>query len=246
MRFRGIQGPLARWIKKLSQFDMQVLHRQGRKHSSTDALSRIRDLLKPCDCYRAGTDLKNLKCGGCSYCTRAHYQWSRFDEEVEDVVLLSFRTPTVAIQMLQLDHWLPAGYIVDQIISAQGDDANLELLLEFLETEEEPTEYFLMLASAETKAYWLNKEQFILKDGVLFYRYVSDDPFEPETYKVVVPESLRQDILELAHDIPTSGHLGITKTLSKLKCNFFWYRMRADVETFMKLCRKCSTNRETP
>ena len=25
-----------------------------------------------------------------------------------------------------------------------------------------------MLASAETKAYWLNKEQFILKDGVLF------------------------------------------------------------------------------
>ena len=69
------------------------------------------------------------------------------------------------IQMLQLDHWLPAGYTVDQIVSAQRDNANLELLLEFLETEEEPTEYFLMLASVETKAYWLNKEQFILKDG---------------------------------------------------------------------------------
>ena len=33
MRFRGIQGQLARWIEGLSQFDMQILHRQGRKHN---------------------------------------------------------------------------------------------------------------------------------------------------------------------------------------------------------------------
>ena len=244
MRFWGIQGQLARWIEELSQFNMQILHRQGRKHSNADALSRIPDLLEPCDCYRAGTDLKNLKCGGCPYCTRAHHQWPRFDEEVDDLVPLSFKTPTVAIQMLQLDHWLPAGYTVDQIVTAQRDDANLELLLEFLESGEEPTEYFLMLASAETKAYWLNKEQFILRDGVLLYRYVSDDPFEPETYKLVVPESLRQDILELAHDVPTSGHLGITKTLAKLKHNFFWYKMRSDIETFVKSCRKCSINKK--
>ena len=101
-----------------------------------------------------------------------------------------------------------------------------------------------MLASTETKAYWLNKEQFILRDGVLLYRYVSDDPFEPESYKLVVPESLRQDILELAHDVPTSGHLGITKTLAKLKRNFFWYKMRSEVERFVKSCRKCSINKK--
>ena len=97
-----------------------------------------------------------------------------------------------------------------------------------------PPEYFLILASAETKLYWLNKEQFILKDGVLLYKYVSDDPFKPEAYKLVVPGSLRQDILELAHDVPISGHLGITKTLAKLKRNFFWYKMRLEVETFVK------------
>ena len=59
-----------------------------------------------------------------------------------------------------------------------------------------------MLTSAETKVYWLNKEEFILKDGILLYRYVSDDPFKPETHKLVVPES--QDILGLAHDVPAS------------------------------------------
>ena len=60
--------------------------------------------------------------------------------------------------MFQLDHWLPASYTVDHIVSAQGGDANLELLLEFLKTEEEPTKYFPMLASAEIKVNWLNKK----------------------------------------------------------------------------------------
>ena len=100
MRFHRIQGQLARWIEELSQFDMQILHCQGRKLSNADALSRIPDLLDPCDWYQAGTDVKDLKCAGCPYCTRAHHQWSRFDLEVDDVVPLSFRTPTVAIQML--------------------------------------------------------------------------------------------------------------------------------------------------
>ena len=94
--------------------------------------------------------------------------------------------------MLQLVHWLPARNTVEKVVSVQRVDAKLELLLEFLRTEAEPTKYFLMLPSAETKAYWLNKEKFILKDGVLFYRHVSDDPFEPEIYKLVVPESLRK------------------------------------------------------
>ena len=132
---------------------------------ASPGVSRIPDLLEPCDCYQAGTDLKNLKCGGCPYCTREHHQWSRFDEEVDDVVPLSFRTPTVTIQMLQLDHWLPASYTVDQIVSAQRDDAILEILLQFLETEEEPTEYFFMLASAETKVYWLNKQLFLAQNS---------------------------------------------------------------------------------
>ena len=72
-----------------------------------------------------------------------------------------------------------------------------------------------------------------------------DDPFEPETDKLVVPENLCQGILELAHDVPTSGHLGITKTSAKLKRNFFWYKMRADVETFLKSCPKCSIIKKT-
>ena len=77
---------------------MQILHHQGGKHSNADALSRILDLPEPCDCYQAGTDLKNLKSGGCPYCTTKHHQWSMFYEEVDDLVPLSFGTPTATIE----------------------------------------------------------------------------------------------------------------------------------------------------
>lgn len=45
----------------------------------------------PCDCYDAGKDVKELPCGGCKYCQKAHGQWSRFEEDIDDVVTLAVR-----------------------------------------------------------------------------------------------------------------------------------------------------------
>ncbi|MES9879356.1 MAG: pol polyprotein, partial [Sedimenticola sp.] len=70
-RFKEIQGQLARWLEELSQFDMDIVHRDGKKHINCDALSRIPDPLEPCDCYNAGLSPESLPCGGCPYCTRA-------------------------------------------------------------------------------------------------------------------------------------------------------------------------------
>ena len=44
-----------------------------------------------CDCYRAGGELDQLPCQGCSHCRKVHEQWSRFDEEVDYVVPLAVR-----------------------------------------------------------------------------------------------------------------------------------------------------------
>lgn len=52
-RFRHIEGQLARWLEDLAQYDFQILHRQGLKHSNADGLSRIADPLSACVCYQA-------------------------------------------------------------------------------------------------------------------------------------------------------------------------------------------------
>ena len=89
MRFKLIEGQLARLLEELAQYDLQILHRSGSKHSNAEGLSRIPDTVKPCDCYNAGLCLSDLPCSGCKYCTRAHEQWSRFLEEVDDVLPLA-------------------------------------------------------------------------------------------------------------------------------------------------------------
>ena len=93
MRFKHIEGQLARWIEELAQYDFRILHRSGSKHSNADGLSRIPDTIKPCLCFEAGSDVSALPCGGCSYCKRAETQWSRFTNDVDDVLPLAMKKP---------------------------------------------------------------------------------------------------------------------------------------------------------
>lgn len=66
---------------------MTVIHRPGKKHGIADALSRAPGE-KPCPEMKVMIDPTQFPCGGCRYCTRAHTNWSKFTEDVEDVVPL--------------------------------------------------------------------------------------------------------------------------------------------------------------
>ena len=88
LRFKEPQGQLSRWIEELSQYHMVIKHREGSKHGNADALSRIPDPLSPCFKYISGIKLADLPCGGCHYCTRAHNQWAKFTDEVDEAISL--------------------------------------------------------------------------------------------------------------------------------------------------------------
>ena len=50
----------------------------------------------------------------------------------------------------------------------------------------------------------------------------SDNSEKCETvYQTVVPTVHRQEVLELAHDLPMSGHLGVRKTCNRVLKHFF-------------------------
>ena len=96
-RFKHLEGQLARFLEELSQYNFKLIHRKGAEHVNADALSRIKDLLEKCDCYGAGQRLGDIPCGGCHYCKRAHKQWARFNDDVDDVVPLVIRSVEAAM-----------------------------------------------------------------------------------------------------------------------------------------------------
>jgi len=67
---------------------------------------------------------------------------------------------------------------------------------------------------------------FLEQDGLLIRKwrcpFVGADNPEGVLYQVVAPQKLRAHILELAHDVPMSGHTGVKKTKARVLEHFWW------------------------
>jgi len=48
-------------------------------------------------------------------------------------------------------------------------------------------------------------------------------------WQLLAQKVLRQEILRLAHNMPTAGHFGVNKPLARVRQKFFWVRLRSDV-----------------
>lgn len=79
---------------------------------------------------------------------------------------------------------------------------------------------------------------YYLDGGVLCRKWVPHEEcviVEP-MFQVVVPQSLRQLVLQTTHD--TSGHLGVKKTYRLLLKQFFWPKIKRDISKYMS-CQTC-------
>lgn len=82
----------------------------------------------------------------------------------------------------------------------------------------------------------LEDSRFRLRDGVLYKKSYSTTGAR---YLLVVPKSLRVQVLCAMHDDPTSGHLGSTRTLYRAQERFDWPKMRHDTECYVASCTEC-------
>ena len=189
----------------------------------------MRDPLKDCDCYRAGSKFEELPCGGCKYCRRANQQWACFNEDVTDIIPLSVRS----VDLSQSDQSRPemephpAPNWVESLSSfqlrqAQLNDKDIGIITHWLEHSYEPSTRELQLCVPMTRALWLLRDQLIFKDCILYYVWADRNNRSP---CLVVPAELQLKVLFYCHDSRDSRHLGQDKTLEKLKERFYWYGM---------------------
>jgi hypothetical protein len=54
-----------------------------------------------------------------------------------------------------------------------------------------------------------------------------------------VKKKIRYD----CHDAPSAGHPGIHRTLILISTNFFWPKLRHDVQTYVVKCLQCQMNK---
>ena len=85
-------------------------------------------------------------------------------------------------------------------------------------------------------------DQLLVKDGVLC-RYLQPADGAPGVLQTVIPEALRREVLEDLHEGAVGGHLGVDKTIGRLRERFYWPGHFNDVQEWCRNCGVCQTRK---
>lgn len=77
---------------------------------------------------------------------------------------------------------------------------------------------------------------FAIHNGLLYKHNYSPDG---QRWLLVVPSSLRREILQCFHDHPTAAHFGLFKTYARIRQRYFWPGMYRTVANYVQSCAPC-------
>ncbi|KAJ8023583.1 hypothetical protein HOLleu_36062 [Holothuria leucospilota] len=236
LRNKALKGKLVRWALRLQEFDYTVHYRPGIQNMIPDALSRAPQICSidydsnVCfheDCKGDPSNVVNwVQCDSCD--KWYHCRCLKITKEEADDL-----DPYVCVKC-ELE--------VEKPESAQAlkENCKVQSVLPdrnqfILHQQKDPA---LLRISSKLESNSANDDgihkQYVLEEGVLKYVDLTTG-----VKKVVVPTKLVQDVIIHFHCTPTCPHLGVKKTVERVKDSYWWKGLRKDVEDFIKRCRTC-------
>lgn len=240
---------IARWIEILSAFDFEVEYRKGTQHGNADALSRCPDP-KICACLMEGP----LKCGPCPKCIRKTdvmqgIQHGYVIDQVRSVAEGTKGysnndigdTPDAEVVRQAAVRWL-SPYSSKVLKSKQAEDPDIGPIMQWKEAGNRPRSEAICPTSPATRSYWHYWDSLELVDGVLLRRFTKKNNTGSHL-QLLVPRSLRDEVLHQMHDTVMAGHLGQKKTREKTLQRFFWHGIREDINLWCMKCDVCAATK---
>ncbi|KAJ8960072.1 hypothetical protein NQ318_009514 [Aromia moschata] len=123
----------------------------------------------------------------------------------------------------------------------QENDPNLKPIVNWKKEDRKPTWEEVSRYSPTVKSYWAQWNSLVLSDGLLKRVLEKSDGTE-ERKQLIVPRNRVPEVLEEIHNGSTGGHLGVTKTLGKVRERFYWVNCTTDVKEWCKKCVVCAAS----
>lgn len=258
-------GQVARWLQVLGTYNMTVSHRSGKKHSNADALSRApckvcrrQTNLNNDDKETADDTGDNLD--ECHYVVEiANEMDENYQNENEattqepnptepdnlnrnkenkpnaEISRAITRSKTSEIRNSQLLE----GWEQSKIRQEQLSDETIGPIMAAKETNQErPAWATISAKNASMKILWAQWDRLEIHNGMLYRRWEIEENTEFKL-QLIVPDIKKYEVLKFYHDIPTAGHLGVEKTVAKIKDSFYWPNMKEFVQTYCRECDRC-------
>ena len=131
---------------------------------------------------------------------------------------------------------------IHKLREAQLAESTLGRILRGKEAGEKPAAEEMGRASLSSCRLLQLWDQLLVHDGILCRRFEPPDGREPIT-QFVIPEELRAEVLADLHEGAMGGHLGVDKTLSRLKERCYWPGHYNDVQDWCGSCSACASRK---
>ena len=125
----------------------------------------------------------------------------------------------------------------------QEKDAEISLVRSWVESGKKPDYKEISSSSYFVKSLWSQWSRLQIKNDLLV-RHWEVLGTEIVYWQAMVPLGHRRAILKYAHDIKASGHLGINKTMSKIRQRYYWPGLQNDIKSYIAGCEKCSKRKD--
>lgn len=263
-KFREPDGQIARWLQRLGPYIFKIEHRAGKRHGNADALSRVSCEVNCRQCKREkneGTEnqkythvseLRNTSTYNSTevdnhvFNISALFNDSIDSEKVSDCAIISplkknrTNRPMRAKIRKQPDEPLNRANIREK----QQNDPGMRVILRWMEKNEKPPLSTVSGENFECKFWYSRWDLLCIDKGVLCIRWISNNS---EELKICLPRNLRQVVLWHLHDSRVGGHMGIKKTLEKVRnSDYYWPRMRQTVHDYVFACDVCEERKNPP
>lgn len=228
-------GRLGRWSILLQGYDFDVVHKSGKSLGNADALSR-----RTYDDNPLGPENPVSVTEPVPIHTPPshHDKVSSLPEGSRPDTIeykLTYATDTIPIYSIsELDNPTPETNVDNG--NRQRADAPLNQYISYLNTGSLPSD------TAVARCIVAETQDFILQDGILYHYYYprgKGHKIDRQVKQLVVPQSLKQDILLAYHDSLLGGHQGIDRMYHSIRQKYYWPKMFADIECYVKSCTTC-------
>ena len=125
---------------------------------------------------------------------------------------------------------------IEKIREKQRKDPELSEIMDYIQHDSLPSN------DAKARRILLRSDCFyISQDGLLYHLDRSQKRSARDSFsQLVVPQSMKYEILSNVHNHVAGAHFGVHKTFQKLKQRYWWPSMFKDVEHWCKSCVDCA------
>jgi hypothetical protein len=123
----------------------------------------------------------------------------------------------------------------------QLNDPDIGPILQDVETGRRPEWKDITDRSPTYKSYWAQWKSLAVRNGILEHNWESANG-RSKIAQIILPWSRVKDVLTELHDGSSGGHLGVNKTLNKVRQRFYWLQARGDIERWCRRCDICAAS----